>query len=333
MRRRNLAFVGLLALLIAGSVPAGASQEATPDGGGLGHFDGLGLPALDIAVSTAGYEGIPESIEAGRYLVTVTVAAEMEFGGGVAFVRPVGVTMEEFMPFLAGPPAEGEAEGGSPVAEAEGTPSGAPSEGGDEMAMGLPPFVFDATFAGGVYTMAGAAAQAVVDLGPGEWVAWADDTEAGIEPVVFTVTGELPAELPEPESVATLTMVEYDIKVTEGALTAGPQVVKVVDAGVQPHFLTMAKGPDGMTEEQVLTVLEEEAAAMMSGEAPVYSDLNPEEDFGEGPYTPTQSIGTTSWHVFDLEAGTYLIACFFPDLGDGMPHANKGMVEVVEVAA
>ena len=251
----------------------------------------------------------------------------MEFGGGVAFVRPEGVTIEEFSAFLAGPPSD---DGGSPVAEAEGTPA----EGGEEMDMGgLPPFVYDATFAGGVYALPGASAQVVLDLGPGEWVAWADDPEAGVEPVVFTVTGEMPAELPEPASTATLTMVEYDIKVTEGALTAGQQVVAVVDAGAQPHFTVMAKGPDGMTEDQVLTVLEEETAAMMSGEEPVYSDLNPEEDFGDGPYTPTQSIGTTTWHVFDLEAGTYLLACFFPDLGDGMPHADKGMVEVIEVGA
>jgi hypothetical protein len=325
MRRRISAVVGMVALLIVGAVPAGARQGGTPEGG-LGQFDGLGLPTLEISVSNAGYEGIPESIEAGRYLVTVTVAENMEFGGGVGFVRPEGVTMEEFAPFLAGPPTEGS----SPEAEAEGTPV----EAAEEMEMGgLPPFVYDATFAGGVYAMAGTSAQVVLDLGPGEWVAWADDPEAGVAPVVFTVTGEMPAELPEPESGATLTMVEYDIKLTEGALTAGQQVVKVVDSGAQPHFLAMAKGPDGMTEEQVLTVLEEEAAAMMSGEAPVYSDLNPEEDFGEGPYTPTQSIGTTTWHVFDLEAGTYLMACFFPDLGDGMPHANKGMVEVVEVAA
>jgi hypothetical protein len=151
--------------------------------------------------------------------------------------------------------------------------------------------------------------------------------------VIFTVTGEMPVDLPEPASGATLSMVEYDIKVTEGELVAGPQIVAVMGTGAQPHFVTMAKGPDGMTEAQVLTVLDEEMAAEMSGEAPVYSDLNPEEDFGEGPYTPTQSIGTTTWHVFDLEAGTYLMACFFPDLGDGVPHAYKGMVEVVDVAA
>jgi hypothetical protein len=32
----------------------------------------LGLPALDITVSTTGYEGIPEALDAGRYLITVT---------------------------------------------------------------------------------------------------------------------------------------------------------------------------------------------------------------------------------------------------------------------
>ena len=44
------------------------------------------------------------------------------------------------------------------------------------------------------------------------------------------------------------------------------------------------------------------SGAMMLGEEPLYSDLNPEEDFAEGSYT------------------------------DRLPHANEGVVEVVEVA-
>ena len=136
MRRTIVAVVGTAALLVVGVLPAGARQAATPESA-LGHFDSLGLPALDVAVSNAGFEGIPESIEAGRYLVTVTVAADVEFGGGIGFVRPEGVTIEEFSAFLAGPPAD---DGGSPVAGVEGTPA----EGGAEMDMGgLPPFVED----------------------------------------------------------------------------------------------------------------------------------------------------------------------------------------------
>jgi hypothetical protein len=38
------------------------------------------------------------------------------------------------------------------------------------------------------------------------------------------------------------------------------------------------------------------------------------------------------WIPVDLEPGTYGLVCFFPDLADGMPHANKGMYTIVEVA-
>jgi hypothetical protein len=34
----------------------------------------------------------------------------------------------------------------------------------------------------------------------------------------------------------------------------------------------------------------------------------------------------------DLEPGTYVAMCFFPDLGDGMPHAYHGMHTVFVVA-
>ncbi len=37
------------------------------------------------------------------------------------------------------------------------------------------------------------------------------------------------------------------------------------------------------------------------------------------------------WLPVNFEAGTYAMACFFPDLGDGVPHAYKGMYTVIEV--
>lgn len=70
---RPLSVVGwLLALSLV--APATTAQEATP--GAVSPFANLSLPTLDITVTGTGYEGIPESIEAGRYLVTVTAGED-----------------------------------------------------------------------------------------------------------------------------------------------------------------------------------------------------------------------------------------------------------------
>lgn len=327
MRRNIVALFGVLLLLIVGMMPAGAHQEASPESG----LADLGLSTLDVTVTATGYEGIPETLEAGRYLVTVTVAGDAgEFGGGVAFIQPSDMTADEFLGLLSGPPDETGvgAVPGTPIDEANATTA----EGG-EMG-GPPPEYFASTFAGGAFALTGQSAEIVLDLGPGEWIAWADDPESPQEPVVFEVTGEMPTDLVEPESGATISMAEYVIEVTEGELTAGPQVIEITNVGAQPHFIVGTLGPDDLTEAQIGIVLEEEAAAEMTGTPPVYSDLNPEEDFSfeGGFYTGTQSTGTTIWVPVTLEAGTYGLFCFFPDLADGMPHANKGMYTVVEVA-
>lgn len=325
MRRNMVALVGVLLLLIVGMMPAAAYQEASPESG----LADLGLPTLDLTVTGTGFEGIPETLEAGRYLVTVTAAEDAgEFGGSVAFVQPVGVAVDEFLGALSAPPEE--AGAAAPV----GTPA-AGTEGGEEEGMGAPPpFVYDATYAGGTYAPApGESAEIVLDLEPGEWIAWADDPFSPQEPVVFEVTGEMPADLVEPEASATLSMGEYVIAVSEGELVAGPQVLKIENTGAQPHFLFSAQGPDGMTDAQIGVTLEEEMATGDSGTPPAYSDLNPDEDLSEeGFYSATQSMGTAVWLPVDLSAGSHLIACFFPDMADGMPHAYHGMYTVVEVA-
>ncbi len=319
MHRNVISLIGALLLLLVGAIPAGALQDASPESG----LADLGLPTLDVTVTASGYEGIPESLEAGRYLVTVTASEDTgEFGGGVGFVQPSGMTADEFLGLLSGPPE------GSPVAAPEGTPA----EGGEEMG-GPPPAVFESHYAGGIFANAGQSEEIVLDLPPGEWIAWGEDPGSPQEPIIFEVTGEMPADLVEPESSATVTMGEYVIKVTEGELTAGTTVLKIENIGAQPHFVFGALGPDDMTAEQVGVALEEEAAAGMSGTPPAYSDFNPDEDlsFESSFYSGTQSTGTTIWLPVNLQAGTYAMACFFPDLADGMPHAYKGMYTVVEV--
>jgi len=320
MRRSVLAFVGVFLLLIADGIPASALQDGTPESG----LADLGLPTLDVTITAQGYEGIPESLGAGRYLLTLSVAADVgEFGGSIEFAQPVGVTADEYIATLAPPPEEG-------TAVIEGTPAlvpdATPAEGGEAMG-GPPAFFFESLFAGGVSAMAGQSAEVVLDLTPGEWIASSGgDPDQSQAPVIFEVTGEMPADLPEPESDATITMGEYVIGVTEGELAAGSQVVKVENSGAQPHFIVWFKGPEGLTEDDVAAVLESD----MTG-TPAAVDFNPDEDLIPVFFTATQSTGTSIWTPVDLEPGTYGLVCFFPDIADGMPHAFKGMYTVVEV--
>ena len=320
MRRSVLSILGACLLVTVGIHPTVYAQDATP-GSGLVE---LSLPTLDVTITAQGYEGIPESLEAGRYLVTLTVAGDVGgFGGSIEFAQPVGVTADEFIAASAPPPEEEEAPTveGTPVLPPDATPA----EGGEAMG-GPPAFVFDSLFAGGVSAMPGQSAEVVLDLTPGEWIAGAGDPESPQEPVVFEVTGEMPADLPEPESGATISMGEYVIGVTDGELTAGSQVVKVENRGAQPHFIVWFKGPEGLTEEDVAAVLESD---MTGTPAPV--DFHPEEDLIPVFFTASQSTGTSVWVPVALEPGTYGLVCFFPDLADGMPHAFKGMYTIVEV--
>ncbi len=86
MRRLFSVVTFLLAMTLV--APVATAQEATPEASPESAFAGVDLPTLDITVTTDGYEGIPESLEAGRYLVSVTVGeGASEFGG--TDVRPL----------------------------------------------------------------------------------------------------------------------------------------------------------------------------------------------------------------------------------------------------
>lgn len=326
MRRVFFGFLAALLFLPMSMASVLAAQDATPATADSAFAD-LGLPTLDVTVTADAYEGIPESIEAGRYLVTVTALAEAgEFNNGVAFVQPSGMTAEEFIAMLGelmGPPDE------SGVGVAAATPIeggiASPADEGEEMG-GVPDFLFDLHYAGGTYAPAGETSQVVLDLRPGEWVAWGDDPGSPQAPVAFEVTGEMPAELPEPESSATITMGEYVIEVTEGEVTSGQQVLRIDNIGAQPHFIAAGTTTVDVTEADIEAVLEAE----MTG-TPAAVDFNPDEDFEEAFYSATQSTGTTQWIVADIQPGTLIMICFFPDIEDGLPHAFHGMYTILEV--
>lgn len=328
--RRHLTLASVIAgagLLLPGSRQRLFAQEQ--------DLSSVDLPTLDVTVTASGFEGIPESLEAGRYLVTVTAGEDTgEFGGGVAFLQPAGMTGDEFISMLGGmmgPPDESGVGSAAATPMEGGAGEASPAAGGDMG--GPPPFFFESTMAGGAYAASGESSRVVLDLTPGSWVAWGDDPSAAQQPLAFDVTGEMPADLVEPESTATFTMSEYDIQVTEGELATGSYVVRIDNVGAQPHFVGWAKVPDGTTREQIQEILDLELEAGMTGTPPAYGDLNPEEDFQDVVFSASQSNGTSQWlEVKDVGAGTHVLICFFPDIKDGMPHAFHGMFAMVEIA-
>jgi hypothetical protein len=290
--------------------PAVLAQEATPEA--ANPFAGLGLPTLDITGSADGVKGFPDQLAAGRYLLRLTVDEDVEFESGFELVQPTGISADEFLAFAAGSESGAtpeDAMAASPAAETSSDP------------------FYTATWAGGAYADAGQTVEVVLDLIPGQWII----ASRGMDSLVIEATGEMPADLPEPEAAVTLSLGEYNIDATEGELTTGSYVVRIDNIGAQPHFVAWVQGPDGFTAEQVETLVAEEADAKLTGMA-VYSDLDPNVDFTDVIFTGNQSAGTSQWvYVQDVQAGTHLQICFFPDSSDGQSHAAHGMYSIVEI--
>lgn len=256
----------------------------------------LAYPTIDVTITADGFTGIPETLPAGRYLLNAT-AEGVEGGGAVSFLSPYGMSPDEFFAALG-------------------------SVGEDGI---LPTFVYQSAFAGGVEALPGRPGTAVIDLAEGTWIAWGDDPESSQMPVVVSVTGAFPADVAEPDADVLSTLVEFGIMM-DGNLVAGEHVLRVENLGAQPHFLELAKVPTGTTDEDLAALLN----SFMTG-TPTAGGLT-EEDFEEGVYTPTQSIGTVTWTKMSLEAGTYAAMCWFPTAGLGDPHVFHGMHAVFEVA-
>jgi hypothetical protein len=318
INRRQFALGSAAGLAALSILPARAMLVSAQDAGDL---SAMGYPELDITVTPTGFEGVPESTAAGRYLLKLTStipAGDTSNSGAIGFMSgtPIGMNAADLLQFIGGVGASsGEA---SPAAAG---PS--PEAGGDE-GQPLPLEVYQLHFAGGVFAPPGQTAQAVIDLTPGEYVVWGDDPSVPQQPVTLTVTGDFPQDIKDPTADITATLVDFAITL-DGSLTAGKHILKVQHHGAQPHFLDIEKGPDEMTKEMVMAAFTGE----MSGtpEAGGISEQSMQPVF----YSPTQSIGTTTWQVIDLTAGTFLAACFFPTAGTGVPHAMNGMVDVFKV--
>lgn len=294
------------ALLAAGAATAlpgflrtAVAQDSSPAAAAVpASWADLGLPEIELQFTTAEVTGMPESVAAGRYLVTIHgEPTEEDWAFAPTFLQlPEGMTIEDLASV--------------------------------DVSQGPPAFFYEALVPGGPAILASTGATSavgVVDLQPGEWIV--AGSALAQPPSPFTVTGEMPAELPEPESNATLTIGEMVINLSAGALTVGENLVKVENIGAQPHFVNVDKMPDGTSLENLEATIAGFMGATPSAEPIAEEDLIPV------AYTSEQSGQTAQWSVMNLtEPGTYAATCWLPDPESGMPHAMMGMYTVFEVA-
>ena len=321
MRPRFLAMAAAAALALLGALPA-LAQDATPAvDAGESLFAGLGLPEITVTVTDEGLGLSQTEVEAGRYLVTLRderAGGEPAFAGFVQL--PEGRAVED-------------------LSYADEIASGTPLP---SMDMGPTPeqleevlWLFETYIAGGPSSVNAAALQAVVNLPAGEYGIWDEDPFSANPVPALTVTGDAAVDISGPEPEAAVTIVEvgeggvgYSFEVT-GEFAAGPQIVEVLNASDQPHFVEASQYPEEITIEQVMGTFMFDPS---SGATPGPDMLDFEQVTFAG-WASTQSIGTTQWVVMDFAPGQTLLACFIPDpLAGGVPHAFEGMLQLLDVS-
>jgi hypothetical protein len=317
LHQRMLAFAAAAAIALAGSA-ATLAQDATPGPGGM--FDDLGLPELTITVTDEGYSLDQSEVEAGRYLVTLDNQTENPDVYPWIVQLPEGRTVDDIT-------YADEVAGGTPPPSMETGPT-------EEMLADLA-WLFETYIAGAPSTAAEVARQVVVNLPAGEYAIGDEDPFSQMPAAALTVTGDPAAEITGPEPEAAVTILEEGVGgqgfsfVVDGTLTAGPQIVKVVNNSDQPHFVDASQYPEPVTIEQVM------ASFMFdpSGGATPSPDMIDFERVEFVGWAGTQSQGTTQWIVMDPAPGQVLLLCFIPDpLAGGIPHAFEGMAQLFEVA-
>jgi hypothetical protein len=305
----TMALAGALAVM---GTPIALAQDATP-AAAPNPFADLGLPELTITASEAGLAVDQTEIPAGRYVVTlVDETGNPDIATG--FVRlDEGETLADLS-------YSDEVAAGTPLPKEE------------------PPvetyvFLYDNYVTGGP---SATSPQVVVDLPAGDYGIWPDNPFTETSATALTVTGDSAAPIsgPEPEAVATIVEegeggVGYSFRI-DGELRAGPQIVEVLNASDQPHFVIAFQYPEPVTQEQVMNSLMFDP---MSGATPS-PDMLDFEQFSFGGYASAQSAGTTQWVTMNLTEGQAILVCFIadPEAG-GVPHAFEGMIQLVDVAA
>ena len=263
----------------------------------------LGYPGITVEVGPDGVSA-PESVEAGRHLVTLTSPELYVSYLNIVHTRE-GLSEEDL------------------VAQAlEAGRNDMPLEGW--------------TYLGGTNTdNPGGAVSFIVNLVPGDYHLAAsyyipDAESEAMRVVPFTVTPSeaSPAAIAEPP--ATVILEETDdlqYILTPETLESGPQLWKIENTDAEmAHHVVMVRVPDGATAPEIIS----EFNGMMAGTPPAADSV-----FAQAiwvGYAALQSGGQTVWSEFALEPGAYAVVCFILDHETGRPHAADGMVTVFTVA-
>jgi hypothetical protein len=294
--------LGIVASLMLGSVAL--AQEATP---AATFPTTLGLPEMRITITDSGFDA-PSEIPAGYVLLTVTNGtSDTQNAADADFVQPPsGTSIDEVAAFF-GPQAA------TPISEQTAVPA----------------WAYKATWAGGTIVPPGETMQAVVNLSPGDWLLLNDSPGASQQPQPLTVTGAAasPTTAEELSADVNVQLQEFAFLGLDQPIPAGPHVWKFTNIGEQPHIMILFRGPNGITMDQVMTLLQ-----MPENATPPPSIPYQESDFDYNlPGLAVLSAGQEAWLALDLEPGTYIALCFVPDQQTGAPHALLGMVQIFTV--
>jgi hypothetical protein len=313
MHSRIVAIVGAVTIALLGPAVAMA-QDATPEAtpGAQSLFADLGLPELTVTATNEGFQLSESEVEAGRYLVHfVNETDNPEIGAG--FVRlPEGKTLDDLS-------FADELAAGTPMPQGEADPQ-------------TFAWLYDTYIAGGASSVS---TESVIDLRGGDYGVWADDPTTPLAAAPLTVTGDPDARIEGPEPQAAVTIVEegaggQGFKFTiNGEAKPGPQIVKILNASDEPHFVIGFHYPEKITIEQAMEFITFDPS---TGATPSPNMLD--ETLLTFPiYAPVQSVGATQWVELNGEPGSVIIVCFVPDpMTGGTPHAFEGMVNLLPVA-
>jgi len=307
MLRRISCFI-LISMLTLGSTAVATAQDASPAASpeaqrparDISLLKALGLPEINLVATDTDVTGLPASIPAGRYLVTLedqTADQEVETYVGML---PASVTLDQALADL------------------------------NSNSDAIPPWVYDATWAGGPNPYAGQIDAAVVDVTAGSWfVAFDRQTDGDVQPtdtgVALEVTAGQAAATPAAIAGAVpVNMKEYTFELP-ASIASGPQIWDMGNTGTQPHFMVLWGVPDGTTMTQVLGTISSFMTGTPAADALGFDDIQDVYD------TAFISPGQHSWIQVNLDPGTYAAVCFFSDKETGQPHAMEGMITVFTV--
>jgi plastocyanin len=186
-----------------------------------------------------------------------------------------------------------------------------------------PPPAWATMIGGPVASVPGDSATAIFQLDPGTYamiclVPTADGTPHVAKGMGRMLTVALPAvAAAEPVADDTVRLVDYDFQFSK-PLTAGHHVLRVENAGQQWHEMVLARLHPGKTAMDFA----DWAAKGQAGPPP--ADLHG----GLSGMLP----GAHAFVVTDLTPGDYVLVCFFPDMKDGKPHVEHGMIKTITVS-